>query len=133
MTLAGIGTDIVSVARIETVVTARGERFAARVLSAREQERYAAAGADRVAFLARRWAAKEAVAKALGTGIGERLRFRDISVVNDANGAPRVILEGRGAATAAARGIVAWHVSLSDERAYAVAFVVAEGEARTSG
>ena len=121
----GIGTDLVLVARVEAALARFGERFRDRVLVAEERAQMPA-GAARGRWLAKRWAAKEAVAKAFGTGIGATLGFHDIVIGRAGNGAPRVELRGGAAAFAAAHGITGIHLSLSDEAAHALAFVVLE-------
>lgn len=123
--IAGVGTDIVSIARVAAVLARHGDRFVARVLVADERARLPA-DARRARWLAKRWAAKEAVAKAFGTGIGGQLGFQDIVIGNDAAGQPRVFLQGAGALLAQARGIAQVHLSLSDEQDTALAFVVLE-------
>jgi holo-[acyl-carrier protein] synthase len=121
--IAGIGTDLVAVSRVAAVLARHDARFVARVLVPEEQAMLPT-GARRARWLAKRWAAKEAVAKAFGTGIGARIGFQDIVVGRDADGAPNVTLRGRGAALARARGVVCVHLSLSDEGDLALAFVV---------
>lgn len=120
--IAGIGTDIVSTPRIAAALERHGERFLWRVLSPQELHEVPD-GLARTAWVARRWAAKEAVAKALGTGIGRQCRFQDIRIAHDALGAPSVVLSGAAAKTA---GRGHWHLSISDEQEMAVAFVVWE-------
>ena len=81
---------------------------------------------DSVQFIAGRWAAKEAVAKALGCGLGGRCAWRDIEVTGSASGAPVVTLSGDGARTMKENGIARVFVSISHERGHAVAMAVAE-------
>jgi holo-[acyl-carrier protein] synthase len=123
--ILGVGTDIVQVARIARVLARHGERFRARVLVPEERRAFADA-AQEARWFAKRYAAKEALAKALGTGIGGQLSFQDIRVANAPGGAPLLALVGAGAALAVRRGIGALHLSLSDEHDYALAFVVVE-------
>ena len=123
--IVGIGVDLVQTARVEAGYCRFGERFARRLLSTRELPEFAAA-AQPSRFLARRFAAKEALAKALGTGIGHHCGLRDISVVHDARGKPGLHCDGRTAGTLLSLGIGSAHVSISDEHDYAVAFVVLE-------
>jgi holo-[acyl-carrier protein] synthase len=125
----GIGTDIVSVARIETALTKHGERFMDRVLSAEEVKAMPetldlARGLGR--FLAKRWAAKEAFAKALGTGIGDTLSFQDITISHDEKGKPIVVASEALKVQLASRNITRMHVSISDETEFAIAYVVLE-------
>jgi holo-[acyl-carrier protein] synthase len=120
----GIGTDIVSVARMAEFRRRHGERALERVLAPQERERCLAnAHPDR--FLAKRFAAKEALAKALGTGIRSPVTFTAIAVVNDELGKPCFEFGAELAAFIDERGLTA-HLSISDEHDYAVAFVVME-------
>ncbi|WP_078000335.1 holo-ACP synthase [Edwardsiella tarda] len=127
MALRGLGTDIVEIARIAAVVERSGDQLARRILAPAEWQQYQA-HAQRVRYLAKRFAVKEAAAKALGTGIRQGLAFAQFEVVNDALGKPGLVLHGRAAELAAELGICTLHVSLADERRYACATVIAEGE-----
>lgn len=120
--IIGIGTDIVDIARIEQLLQRQGARFVERVLCAEEILVYHR-HVDGVAYLAKRFAAKEAASKAFGTGIGE-LSWQDFSILNDAHGAPVLRLTGRAAQLLRQRGGRQALLSLSDERQFAVAFVV---------
>lgn len=126
--IVGIGTDLVEIARIAAALEKHGERFRRRVLTHTEREgaptfRDVAAEAR---WFAKRYAAKEAVAKALGTGIGGLFSFQDVVIGREASGKPTLVFVGAGMALAASRGVQRAHVSLSDERAFALAFVVLE-------
>ncbi len=125
MAIHGIGSDLIRVARLAAVLERHGERFARRILDAGELADYAGTP-DRAAFLARRFAAKEAAAKALGTGIRDGLRLAHFGVGHDAMGRPVLRLNGRAAELARARKIVASHLTISDEGGWAQAFVVLE-------
>ncbi|MGF1643003.1 MAG: holo-ACP synthase [Thiotrichales bacterium] len=125
MAIFGIGTDIVNVARIERIYRRHPQRFAARVLAIEELEELAAV-ADPVAFIAKRFAVKEATAKALGTGFRDGLRYSDITVQHTALGQPRLRCFGRAANLLTLHGVTASHLSISDERDFALAFVVLE-------
>ncbi|MFO7857923.1 MAG: holo-ACP synthase [Ectothiorhodospiraceae bacterium] len=129
MTVVGIGTDLVSIPRIAAVVERHGERFAAHVLTDGEIAEWRSHG-NPTGFLAKRWAVKEAAAKALGTGIGAAVGFRDLVTTRTDAGAPELDVVGRGATTARILGVERWHVSTSDDGAYALAFVLAEGAPR---
>lgn len=120
----GVGTDIVEVDRLRRMLARHGARVAGRLLAPAEQAEYAAAPAPE-RFLAKRFAVKEAFGKALGTGIRSLAGLRSIAVGHDALGKPVLRLAAPLAASLDERGLVA-HVSVSDERAYAVAFVVVE-------
>lgn len=121
----GIGTDIVSIQRVSDNLARYGERFAERILSAAELDRFRAS-ARPANFLAKRFAAKEAVAKALGTGIRDGLSLRDISVENDPLGKPELVFSQRAQEKLRLSGIGNTHVSLADEQGYAIAFVTLE-------
>lgn len=132
MPLIGIGTDLVDFRRIERMLRDFPSRFAARVLAPSEREELARKTdfSARVAFCARRMAAKEACAKALGTGFSGGVHLRDIAVASRAGGAPEIILSGgalaRLVALAGPNAPAKIHISLSDEPPYAQAFVVIE-------
>jgi holo-[acyl-carrier protein] synthase len=125
--ILGIGTDLVEIARIEQALERWGERFAHKVLVPRELARFARHRKP-AAYLAKRFAAKEAFSKAMGTGIRAPVNWHSIGVVNHASGRPYLELAAPLAALVERRGIRAVHVSLTDERGMAAAFVVLEGE-----
>jgi holo-[acyl-carrier protein] synthase len=118
-----VGTDILQVERIDAVVRRLGDRFVQRILTEQEQAEYRASKQPN-RLLAKRFAAKEAVAKALGTGIGRGVSWQDIQIEHDANGAPCVRLSGGAAKAAAGRGGNRVALSLADEIEYVVAFAV---------
>jgi holo-[acyl-carrier protein] synthase len=119
----GIGTDIVQIARISDSVRRFGERFARKVLTAEELPEYLASRHPE-RLLAKRFAAKEAVVKALGLGFREGLAFHLIGITHDRHGKPGVVYRGRALAYIGEIGITESMISLSDERHYAVAFAV---------
>jgi holo-[acyl-carrier protein] synthase len=123
--IVGIGVDIAETARVEKLSTKFGERFARRILTADELLEF-----DRrkhsSSYLATRFAAKEAVAKALGTGIGEQLGFHSIQIDNDAQGKPLLRFMGTAVDLIAGLNIKNAMISLSDEKHYVVAMVVLE-------
>ncbi len=121
--MIAIGTDILQIDRIEEVVGRLGDRFVRRILTLQEQREYAVSKqANRL--LAKRFAAKEAIAKALGTGIGRGVSWQDIQIEHDANGAPIVQLFGGAKRVALERGGTRVELSLADEMDYVVAFAV---------
>jgi len=127
MAVVGIGTDLVVIKRIEEVMARHGDRFVERVLHANEKLRFQESQhPDR--FLAKRFAAKEAVSKALGTGIAEGVNLNDIEIANDSRGKPHVILHGGAELRLQAMGARHCHLSISDERDHALAFAVLETE-----
>ena len=118
-----VGTDIVEIQRIAKVIARQGDLFVKRILCDSEQAEYHRLNHS-AAFLAKRFAAKEAVAKALGTGIGRGVSFQDIQVVNNDSGAPAVVLSGGAAEVLKSLGGSKLLISLADEQQYAVAYVI---------
>lgn len=118
------GIDLVETARIARAIEHQGEAFLKRVFTAAERA-YCEQHARRDQSYAARWAAKEAVAKALGCGIGAGASLVEIEVTRDAAGAPGIQLHGTAAATAAALGMQELNVSLTHTEHYAAAMVVA--------
>ena len=123
--IVGIGTDLVEIARIERSLSKFGDRFAGKILTPSELKSFQASK-TKSHFLAKRFAAKEAAVKALGTGIGRGIGWQQLSVENNELGAPVLNVSGEFAARCEQRGITHWHVSLSDEQHYAVATVILE-------
>jgi holo-[acyl-carrier protein] synthase len=118
----GIGTDIVRVSRIQKSLDRYGERFARRILAGQELDDFQRT-LHPARFLARRFAAKEAVVKAYGTGFTQGITFQDIVVSHDAAGKPLLLLSGRALELQHEKGIGEQFISISDEQEYAVAFV----------
>ena len=123
----GIGTDIVSHSRIKTMHEHHGERAAQHILSPQELPEYAVS-ADPVRMLMKRFAAKEALAKAAGSGLRHPVSLRRISVTHDSFGKPAFAFDEELAAHFKQLSVVHHHLSISDEHETAVAFVVLEGE-----
>jgi holo-[acyl-carrier protein] synthase len=117
------GVDLVECERIGCSIEQYGEAFLKRVFTTGERA-YCEGHARRAQSYAARWAAKEAVAKALGCGIGEAASLVEIEVTRDAAGQPGIALHGSAAATAAAMGVVEVRVSLTHTENYAAAFVI---------
>jgi len=115
-----VGVDIVELGRIERLVERHGARFLSRVYTDAE---LAYCRGD-IGRLAARWAAKEAVSKALGTG-WRGIAWRDVEVGREASGKPMVILHGRSRATAEALHLTIWDISLSHSLQNAIAVVLA--------
>lgn len=129
MSILGVGTDIVSIDRIAHMLEAHSERLAVRLLASAEMADYQLAAATprgAAAFLARRFAAKEAGAKALGCGIGAKASFRELVVEHTPAGAPRLALSGKALETANQLGVAQVHLSISDEHTHATAVVILE-------
>ncbi len=125
MAIVGIGTDIAEIERVEKVLARSGDTFAERILTPVELAIYRERKQSG-RFLAKRFAAKEAAAKALGTGIAQGVTFQDFIITNDEYGKPILTLENKARELAADRAIQAIHLSISDERHYAVATVIYE-------
>ncbi len=134
MTIA-IGTDIIEIDRIGQSLSRQGDRLVRRILVPSEREKFESFNNEplKIAFLAKRWCAKEAIAKALGTGIAKGVGFQEIEITHDELGAPQVVLHhGAGAPQVVlhhgalsrlhAIGATKALISLSDERQFAVAF-----------
>lgn len=121
--IRGIGTDMVLVSRIEAVLGRQGERFARRILTESEWQRFAA-HKQPARYLAKRYAAKEAILKALGTGLAQGMSWQHIQIDNDSLGAPLVRLSGVAASHLEQGGGGSMLLSLSDEREQALAFAV---------
>jgi len=117
------GVDLIEIDRIETVLARHGKRYLERVFTSAEIELCG----NRPESLAVRFAAKEAVAKALGCGIGE-ISWQDVEVLNDEMKAPQLTLRGAAEARAGLLGLTSWSVSLSHSLTHAVAVVVGVGE-----
>ena len=121
----GIGTDIVEVERIRKLDSL--EKFADKILSLNELEVFKSQiDKKQVTFLAKQFAAKEAVSKALGTGIGKDIRFNQIEILRNSDGKPYLNHDGMITTIFNDLGITKTHVSLSDEKKYALAFVILE-------
>lgn len=127
----GIGTDIVNVARMRNNVARFGERFAQRLLTDAELPEYRASHQPE-RFLAKRFAAKEAVVKALGLGFRQGLTLRSVGVSHDSYGKPEVVYLGEALARIEELGISKSLISISDEWEYAVAFVILLGAGAAS-
>lgn len=129
--IVGIGTDIVSVARMEVTMSRNGDSFAKRVLVDSEWQEFQQTR-QKASFLAKRFAVKEAAAKALGTGFAEGVTWQHIATDHDKLGKPLLLLTAAALERANSMGVTAYHLSISDEREHAVAFVLLEGVSGTA-
>ncbi|MEZ9130799.1 holo-ACP synthase [Vibrio breoganii] len=125
MAIVGLGTDIAEIERVEKALNRTGVSFAERILTEVEMERFHQL-TSKAKFLAKRFAAKEAASKALGTGIAKGVSFQDFTVSNDALGKPVLLLSGKAQEISQQLGVTHIHLSISDERHYAVATVILE-------
>lgn len=123
--IVGVGTDLVAVRRLAEVLERQGERFLERVLAPEERAAWPVLPEGQARFLARRWAAKEAFAKAYGTGIRGEVALNAIVVGHDVLGKPVFSYSEQLAEKMRERRLSA-HLSISDEHDYALAFVVLE-------
>lgn len=119
----GVGTDAVQLERVERTWKRFGEHFSRRLLLDEEQTLFAASRRP-VRFLAMRFAAKEAVVKAMGTGFANGMWIRDVGVVPNRLGQPQVIYSARGEAMCRRLGIGSGHLSLTDEAGLVIAVAV---------
>ena len=127
MSIVGLGNDLVEVARMEKILAGQhAQQFVERVLTPTEQQ-FMQALKNPEKFLAKRWAAKEAAAKALGTGIAQGVSFQDFEISNDELGAPKLNFSGVAQQIAEQKGAKSIWLSLSDERKFALATVVLAG------
>ncbi len=113
------GIDLIEIERIEETIARHGERFLARVFTVAERQ----SCNDKLESLAARFAAKEAVAKALGSGL-DGFGFRDIEITRAENGAPGLVLHGQAAQKAAEQGLARWTISMSHSRSHATAIAI---------
>jgi len=125
MAILGLGTDIAEIERVEKALARSGEAFARRILTEQEFLQFSQLK-QQGRFLAKRFAAKEAASKALGTGIACGVTFQDFEVSNDQHGKPVLSLHLRALELAAEMGVAHYYLSISDERHYAVATVILE-------
>jgi holo-[acyl-carrier protein] synthase len=125
--ILGVGIDIIEVSRIENSYARFGERFLDRILRPNEI-RYCLSHKAPGPFLAARFAAKEAISKAFGTGIGAQLGWQDMEVARKDSGEPFVILHDKGEELLSARGATALRISLSHTQNHAAAVAILESD-----
>ena len=126
MRIVGIGVDATEIERILAIYERNREAFLARVYTPRERE-YCMAKKNFGESLAARWAAKEAVMKALGTGWAQGVAWNDIETLNLPTGAPTLELSGGALDVARKLGVVEWKISLTHTKSEAIAYVIALG------
>jgi holo-[acyl-carrier protein] synthase len=119
-----IGTDIVEIERIAEAYSRQGHKLVKRILTPSETKIFENISnlQSQISYLAKRWCVKEAVAKALGTGIAKGIGWQQMEVTNNALGAPQMVLSGNAEVRLKALGGKNVLISLSDERHYAMAF-----------
>lgn len=126
MAILGLGSDLVAIARVERAWARHGQAFPDRILTAIEQEEGTHRGYG-AHFLAGRFAAKEAAAKALGTGLAEGVRLGDLEVVPSSRGVPALAFHGTAAEQATELGVLRSHLTISHDGGFALATVLLEG------
>ena len=124
--IIGIGTDLCEIGRVQRALNRHGERFARKILIESELDRFRQHRKP-AAYLAKRFAAKEAFSKALGTGIHFPVNWHNVSVENAHSGRPMLQFSAPLEVLLRSRGVTAAHLSLTDEIGMACAFVVLEG------
>ena len=125
--ILGTGFDLTALPRIKALLEKNGERFLARILTEDERAALPTEADRRVAYVAGRWAAKEAAVKALGSGFSAGIGFHDVEVVTLEGGRPELRLHGRASELARDKGVTSLHISISHERDMAGAMVILEG------
>ncbi|NYT52146.1 MAG: holo-ACP synthase [Candidatus Vesicomyosocius endoextente] len=123
----GVGVDIVNIERIERILSKNKEGFVKRILSEYEQVLFDKKG-DSSTYCAKRFSAKEAFSKALGIGIGKIISFQDLTIRNNKQGSPYFIFSAKLCVYLVDKNIKKAHLSLSDEKFNAMAFVILETE-----
>ncbi|MBD1575155.1 MULTISPECIES: holo-ACP synthase [Vibrio] len=125
MAIVGLGTDVADIERIEKSLQRSGESFAERILVPSERAIFDSLKFQ-ARYLAKRFSAKEAASKALGTGIACGVSFQDFEICNDELGKPVLTLHGQAKNVAEQKGVKHIHLSISDEKRYAMATVILE-------
>lgn len=125
MAIVGLGTDIADIERIEKSLQRSGQAFAERILHPSELAIFHTLK-QQGRYLAKRFAAKEAASKALGTGIACGVSFQHFEIMNDHLGKPILVLHGQAQEIAHKKGALNVHLSISDEKRYAMATVILE-------
>lgn len=123
--ISGIGTDIVSISRMSDILDRQGERFAKRILTDAEFREFENSH-QKVHFLAKRFAAREAVAKAFGIGFTQGLSLKHIEIAHDEQGKPMIVLYDKAIEIKERLGINHIHISIADEKEFAIAYVIME-------
>ncbi|QCI18803.1 holo-ACP synthase [Buchnera aphidicola] len=125
MSIIGIGTDIIEIKRIKKIVSKFENKFAKRILSYKEWKKYIISR-NKINFIAKKFAAKEAVSKALGTGINHGITFNQIELYNDFLGKPKIRFLDNSLNKINEINCKSVHVSISDQKSYAYAIVILE-------
>ncbi|WWO98578.1 MAG: holo-ACP synthase [Candidatus Dasytiphilus stammeri] len=126
MGIIGLGTDIVDIVRVANIVERFGNKFAKRILCDDELLHYQKHYRYPIRFLAKRFVAKEAAAKAFGTGMSNGITYKQFSIYNDRYGKPYLKYQSQVASLAEHLKLKCTHLSITDERLYACATVIIE-------
>lgn len=124
--MKSVGLDAIEIERVKEAIERHGDRFLDRVFTPEERRLAAASGEAAHQFYAGRFAAKEAVLKALGTGYAQGLAFHHVEILRNPNGAPRLVMHDAARARATDLGITKIHISITHTRRDAHAVAVAE-------
>ena len=127
MDILGHGVDIIGCPRMDKMLSRHGDRLLQRVFTEHEQS-YCQKHKERIQHLAGRFAAKEAVLKALGTGMRGRMKWTDVQIANNDLGKPEIILSGESGLVAERMGVAKILISISHTREHAVASAIALGQ-----
>ena len=125
--IVGIGTDVCSISRIQKSLDRFGDRLVRRILTPAERPRFSRVK-DKAGHLAKRFAAKEAFSKAIGTGIHAPFTWQSITVTRNTKGKPGIEPDAAMAKHLKKLGVTGYHISLTDDGDVAMAFVVLEGK-----
>ncbi|MCK4850175.1 MAG: holo-ACP synthase [Phycisphaerae bacterium] len=125
--MLGHGVDVIECPRLAKMLTHHGDRLLQRVFTTHEQA-YCQQHKERIQHLAGRFAAKEAVLKALGTGMRGQMKWTDVQIANDDLGKPEIVLSGESALVAERMGVTRVLISIAHTREHAVASAIALGE-----
>lgn len=125
MAIFGVGIDIVEKNRIEKIFNKYPSRFVSRLLTEKEQQDFVKQK-NKVLFLTRRFAAKEAASKALGTGFSKGVSLTDFEIQHTSSGRPELLIQGKAGKLILEFGINTFHLSISDEEHYATAMAIFE-------
>ncbi len=125
MSIYGVGIDLIRVDRIRKLLDKSPDKTVKRLFTSREAQ-YCRNKRDPAPCFAMRFSAKEAFAKALGTGIGKHVGWKDVEVIRDKSGKPSIKLSDRVESYCLQKGIVSWHLSITDDGEYGAALVILE-------
>ena len=125
MSIYGIGTDLVNINRVQRLYNKYGQKFVDKILLP-EEKKLLESNRDPVKFLAKRFAGKEAAAKAFGTGFSQGVNWKDIGVTKNLSGQPKLIFSKKIKALFSQKEILSAHISLTDDPPWAIAFVILE-------